>query len=282
MSDSAAGREQWAAAAAGWARALEQPDSGPSAAAAEWMLHAADLRTGEEVLEVACGAGRVGLQAAEAVGDAGHVLCSDYAEPMVDAVATRAARLGLTNVEAQVLDALELDMACRFDVVLCRFGYMLMTDPQRAITKSAAALKPGGRLVLAVWGSGEANPWLSSIFSALMDHFGAPPPAPGTPGPFALADQARLQALLEEAGLTDIETDELTSRKSYESVAGWWQAEAFELGGPLAIALKNVPEADREAIQARAMESMERFLAPDGSLMVPASVVVARAATPVQ
>lgn len=103
-----ASREQWAGAAEGWERAANEPDTGASGAAARWMLEAAQPRPGEQVLELACGAGRVGLQAAEAVGPQGRVVCSDFAEPMVEAVRRRVAELQIGNVEARVLDAEEL------------------------------------------------------------------------------------------------------------------------------------------------------------------------------
>ena len=81
-----ASQRHWGDSAASWARAAEEEDTGASASAAEWMLHAADLQPGERVLELACGAGRVGLQAAKTVAPDGTVLCSDFSEAMVEAV----------------------------------------------------------------------------------------------------------------------------------------------------------------------------------------------------
>ena len=53
------------------------------------------------MLEVACGAGRVGFQAAELVGPEGSVLCTDFAEDMVAAVRELVREFGLENVEAR-------------------------------------------------------------------------------------------------------------------------------------------------------------------------------------
>src|SRR5215831_14191922 len=84
-----ASRDQWGAAAEMWRRAAEEPDSGATKAAADWMLESVGLRSGDRVLELACGAGRVGLRAADQVGVNGYVLCSDFAEEMVDVVRAR-------------------------------------------------------------------------------------------------------------------------------------------------------------------------------------------------
>ena len=277
----AVSQEQWGLSAKTWAKAVEEPDSGASAAAAEWMLATAGLVSGERVLELACGAGRVGLQAAELVGPDGSVVCSDFAAPMVDAVRERAQRLALANVQARVLDAerLELEPGEAFHAVLCRFGYMLMSDPERALTETARALLPGGRVVLAVWGDAASNPWLTTIFNAVMDHFGAPPPEPGTPGPFALADERRLASLLEQVGLANVSIEKLEAEQPYESLEAWWER-IRTVSGPLATALDAVSEADRATIRGRALAGAGAYERDDGSVVFPAAVIGAKATRP--
>ena len=270
-------RKNWSDAASSWARAAEEEETGASRDATTWMLEAADLQPGERVLELACGAGRVGLQAAARVGPDGTVLCTDFSEAMVEAVAERVQRLGIDNVETRVLDAehLELEGEAPFDAVLCRFGYMLMADPLQALRESARALRPGGRLVLAVWGPGEKNPWLATILGAVMDHLNAPPPQPGQPGPFSLGDAGRLRELVEEAGLTEVDVAEVETEQRYDSLAGWWD-EILEVSGPLATILKSLPEEDRESIRSAVFAKAEGFGGEEGAVF-PASVVCAKA-----
>jgi SAM-dependent methyltransferase len=272
-----ASREQWSAAAASWARAAEEEEDGASADATAWMLGAADLQPGRRVLELACGAGRVGLQAAARVGPEGTVLCSDFSEAMVEAVGERAERLGVPNVETRLLDAQQLDLPdAEFDVVLCRFGYMLMAEPPQALRESARVLRPDGRLVAIVWGTAEENPWLWLVIEALIDHLKAPPPEPGTPGPFSLGDVERLRMLVEEAGLVDVEVEKIETGQTYDSLEAWWE-EILEVSGPLAAMLKALPAEDRESIRAKVMAEGERCLGDDGRAVFPASVVGAKA-----
>ncbi|MGN6215549.1 MAG: class I SAM-dependent methyltransferase [Solirubrobacterales bacterium] len=269
-------RKQWSAAASSWARAAEEEETGASGEATTWMLEAADLKPGERVLELACGAGRVGLQAAARVGPEGTVLCSDFSAAMVEAVAERLRRLGIANVGTRVLDAEHLELeGDPFDAVLCRFGYMLMADPLQALRESARALRPGGRLVLAVWGAGEKNPWLGTILDAVIAHLGAPPPQPGQPGPFSLGDAARLQELVEQAGLREAEVVEIETQQPYDSLAGWWE-EILEVSGPLAAMLKALPEEDRESIRSTVFAKAEEFVGEEG-VVFPASIVCAKA-----
>ena len=215
------GKDHWGSVAAGWAAGSEQREAGPPGAAARWMLEAASLSAGDRVLELAAGVGDVGLAAAEVVGPSGRVLCSDYAEGMVDAVRERAANL--PQLEARVLDAMDLRLDERFDAVLCRFGYMLMPDPQQALRASRAVLDDGGRLAFAVWGPAERNPWLSDVTDPLMEVLGAPPPEPGTPGPFSLGDPERVRSLLRDAGFGDATVEVLELERTYPSLEEWWR-----------------------------------------------------------
>ncbi|MGN6586672.1 MAG: class I SAM-dependent methyltransferase [Solirubrobacterales bacterium] len=276
-----ASRQQWSDAASSWARAAEEEETGASGEATKWMLAAADLQPGQRVLELACGAGRVGLQAASRVGPDGTVLCSDFSQAMVDAVAERIDRLGVPNVSTRVLNAEQLDLSDeeRFDVVLCRFGYMLMADQPQALRESARVLRPDGRLVLAVWGTGEENPWLSLILNAVMEHLGAPPPEPGMPGPFSLGEAERLRALVEGAGLVEVEVAEIEAKQPYDSIEAWWE-EILEVSGPLAAMLKALPANDREAIRSTVVAEAERFIADDGNAVFPAAIVGAKARKP--
>lgn len=269
--------EQWGAAAQAWARAAEEEETGASASATEWMLGAAALGAGEAVLELACGAGRVGLQAPGLVQPRGTVLCSDLSAEMVAAVEARIANLGIENARAQVLDAQSLDLDSEsFDLALCRFGYMLMPDPQRAIEESCRVLRPGGRLVLAVWGRADSNPWLGVILEAVMSQLGAPPPEPGTPGPFALGDRERLQRLLGVGGFADVSITEIETEQTYDSLEAWWQ-QILEVGGPLAALLGALPAEQVDAIKAVALDSGRPYLADSGGIVFPAQVLGAQA-----
>ena len=276
-----ASQRQWGDAAVGWARAAEEEENGASADAAAWMLEIGAPKPGEQVLELACGAGRVGLQAAGMVAPDGRVLCSDFAEAMVQAVDERIARLELSSItETRVADAHHLDLADEsFDLVLCRFGYMLMADPLQALRESARVLRPGGRLVLAVWGPGERNSWISAIFDAVMDHLNAPAPEPGTPGPFALSEIGRLRETIGRAGLDEVGVTEIKTEQTFDSPESWWQ-QMGEMSGPLSAVLAALPESDRKAICATALSAAQRFAIDDGSVVFPASVVGARAYAP--
>jgi SAM-dependent methyltransferase len=205
------------------------------------------------------------------------VVLTDFAEPMVRAAAAGKARLGLDNVETRVLDAERGSFDDEpFDVVLCRFGFMLMNDPLKALRASAAALVPEGKLVLAVWGSAEENPWLSTILTSFMDHFDAPPPEPDTPGPFRLGEPDRLRYLLERGGFREVAIERLEGEQTYDSPEGWWN-DVLAVSGPLAAAFGSLPDDDARSIRDRALARAPLRVAEDGSVRFPAVMLGAEA-----
>jgi ubiquinone/menaquinone biosynthesis C-methylase UbiE len=269
-------RTQWSGVAGAWERHAKRFDAQSGEVATAWMLEAAGLRPGEQVLELACGPAGVGLQAARAVAPDGRVLCTDFVEPMVEAARRRAAGENVANMDFRVVDAEAMDLPdASFDAVLCRYGYMLMGDPGTAFRETHRVLRPSGRLALAVWGDAGENPWASIPMRAVMEHFDAPPPEPGMPGMFALAEEDGLRQLLEDVGFAEIQVDRVEAAERYESIDAWWDF-IREVAGPLATLLAGLQDADRDAIRSRASEAASAF-ATNGELRFPSGLRLATA-----
>jgi ubiquinone/menaquinone biosynthesis C-methylase UbiE len=127
----------------------------------ERMLERLAPQPGQTILELAAGTGVVGFAAAALVAPGGRVVVSDFLEAMVEAAQRQAAALGLENVSCRVLDAEQLDVPdASVDGVLCRWGYMLMADPEAAFRETRRVLRDGGRLSCAVFAEAEKNPWV--------------------------------------------------------------------------------------------------------------------------
>ncbi|MGH2615959.1 MAG: class I SAM-dependent methyltransferase, partial [Thermomicrobiales bacterium] len=117
-----------------------------------------------------------------------------------------AAAAGLDNVEFAASDAEQLDCAEEsFDAVLSRAGLMFLPDVAGALKRLHTFLKPGGRLAASVWGPPAAVQMAAGL-PILFAELNLPPPPPGRPGIFALADADRLAALVAGAGFHDVQT----------------------------------------------------------------------------
>lgn len=276
----AASKQMWSGAAGGWSDYAETLEEGAHGAAAPWMIEAIAPRPGDQVLELASGAAGVALRVTDRVKPDGKVVLSDFAEPMVEGIRGRLADLGLDNAEARVLDAENLDVGdTEFDAVLCRFGYMLTSDPARALSETFRVLVPGGRLALAVWGTAEDNPWIGLPMKTLMDHLGAPPPEPGMPGPCSLGDRDRVAELLGGAGFEAVNVEQLEAEDRFADADAWWDR-TLALAAPFTAALSHLPPESAQELEAKVKASGDAFKAEDGSLAFPATVNVASARRP--
>jgi SAM-dependent methyltransferase len=256
-------RGMWVAVAGGWERHAGYVDA-RGAGVTEAMLAATGPRPGERVLELACGPGGVGLAAAPLVAPGGEVVLSDVVPEMTAIAAARAEALGLENASTLELDLERIDQAdASYDVVLCREGLMLVPDPARAAGEIRRVLRPGGRVAIAVWGPRERNPWLGLVLDAVSAQVGKPFPPAGLPGPFSLSGSGQLEATLVGAGLERVEITELPTPARAPSVEDWL-TNTLALAGPLAKLVASLPEAAREALNARLREAASRFTTSEG------------------
>jgi ubiquinone/menaquinone biosynthesis C-methylase UbiE len=230
----------------------------------EWMLRELGPRAGDTVLELAAGVGETGFDAAELVGERGRLISTDFSPAMLEAARRRGAERGLGNVEYRVIDAERIQLeADSVDGVLCRFGYMLMADPARALAETRRVLRPGGRLALAVWGAMEQNPFFTIVAISLTQHGHLPPPEPPGPPVFSMAGAERTTALLEGAGFSGVRTEEVPVRFEVPNTDEYLSV-ISDTAGPLGLALRGLSETDREAIKADVDDSLARFAAERG------------------
>lgn len=252
-----ASHEVWEAMAPGWERG-QAFIWDVTRAVGERMVAALDPKPGETVLELAAGTGETGFAVARMVGSDGKLFSTDFSPAMVDAARRRGAELGLENVDYRVLDAERMDLPdASIDGVLCRYGYMLMGDPAAALAETRRVLKPGGRLSFAVVGAPDRNPWAAVPGRVLVELGHAPPPEPGAPGIFAMADEARVRDLLDGAGFDPPRVEEVEVVWSFADDEELWRF-VTEVAGGLALVIRGLPEKE----QLRVRSEVERASEP--------------------
>lgn len=257
-------RAVWDEMAAGWERNRDYLWK-TTHHVGEWLVANVQAKEGDAVLDIAGGPGDNGFLAAQRVGPSGKVIETDFAPQMVETARRRAAELGLDNVEARVLDAESMDLADdSVDGIICRWGFMLMLDPQSALNECRRVLKNGGRLTLSVWGGPEKNPWVT-VTGMTMKQLGhqssGDPFGPG--GMFSMSDHDSIRSMLTDAGFTYITIEEMPVDWSYGSFAEAW-AFMRQVAGAIAALVKELPPDEIEKLRSGLENNVQTFQTDSG------------------
>lgn len=109
-----------------------------------------DLRAGEVVLDLGCGAGLDSLIAAQAVGPEGRVQGIDLSREMIELARRNAEDAGVANVSFRCAAVEDLPQATdSVDVAIANGVFNLAPEKERAAAEVARVLRPGGRLIAA-------------------------------------------------------------------------------------------------------------------------------------
>lgn len=233
-----------------WAAHADRFDRGVAGYQAA-LLTAAAGADGDAVLDVGCGNGRTSIDLARRV-EGGSVLGIDLSAAMLAVARARAAAEGVPNVRFEQGDAQRHPFPpAAFDVAVSRNGTMFFDDPPAAFAAIAAAVRPGGRLVLQTWQPFARNEWLAGPLTLL----GSGPPGPDAPGPLGLSDPGRITALLTGSGFTAVTLTGLTAPM-------WFGADPADalgfLTGVHAGRLGELGERDRDAAVDALRADLER------------------------
>ncbi len=133
---------------------------------------------------------------------------------------------------------------------------MFFPEPERAFANLRRALKSDGRTCFAVWQAPEKNSWITLALRPLSELPRPEPPAPGTPGPFSMADADYTTELLRAAGYADVELESvehpLEVGQTPEELVDF-----FGRVGPLSRHLAMLPEEARPAVRERVRRYLE-------------------------
>ena len=185
-------------------------------------LRRAELHAGMRFLDVAAGSGALSIPAARL---GAHVLATDQSAVMLKLLSARAGLENL-NIKTRVMDGHSLELNDNsFDIAGSQFGVMLFPDMPKGISEMVRVTKPGGRVLLLVYGDPTKIDFFSFFVRAIQSvrpDFNGPPLDP-PPLPFQLQDPKRLRAELRTAGLKDIRVETITETTDFQSGKNLWE-----------------------------------------------------------
>jgi ubiquinone/menaquinone biosynthesis C-methylase UbiE len=241
-----------------WAR-LQETIDGNLAAITKSLMPFAAAKPGERVLDIGCGCGTTTIALSKAVGPSGDVTGVDISAPMLAVARSRGAGANFLEADASV----HLFKPTH-DLVFSRFGVMFFADPPAAFANIRKAVAPGGRLAFVCWRAVQDNLWATAPLAAAHDLLPPQEPAdPLAPGPFAFADDTRLNGILSQAGFRNIRIEKLDSTMNMGATAQEAAAQALNIG-PLSRAAAELDETTRGKIRVKVEAALAKFATASG------------------
>jgi ubiquinone/menaquinone biosynthesis C-methylase UbiE len=239
------------------------------------LIEGAQITEGDDVLDVAGGAGEPSLTIAETVGPTGSVTSTDVAPEMVAAAENEALKRSLTNVVFKqcASDALPFESKS-FDAVVCRLGVMFFPHPLAATREMLRVTKHEGLIAFAVWGKSELNPFAYVINDIVAKYFEPAALADANaPGAFRFAEPGSLAGILKDAGAVDVKEHVLKFDIAAPiSPSQFWELRA-ETSGTLREKLTTLSSLQLNSLAQEAQDAVRHFF-PNNQMSIPAQMII--------
>lgn len=177
------------------------------------LLKRSSIAGVENVLELACGTGRVTKHLSEYLPENASLTATDINPGMI---AVAKSRIVSTNIKWDTADISSLPYQDNsFDLIVCQFGIMFVPDKVKALQEIYRVLQPGGRLIFNTWGPISNNrAWqLSNL--VVNSFLGKEPSTIFEEGPFCMSDE---QAVLQQLQLAGFRDKKAVSVRKYSEI----------------------------------------------------------------
>jgi len=212
------------------------------------LLERLPLDEARRVLDLGCGVGRL-LPDIQGRAPGAFVVGSDLTQSMVRRADPRWGRVAMDGMRLAFADD-------TFDAVVSSFALFHFPDPPGALVGVRSAMRPGGRIGIAVWGTGEVFPAMTA-WDEESDRLGLPPD-PAASGPGDGREQVdspdKIRDVLDRAGFSQV------SAESAEWHVEWEMGDFMEWRLRMGPSRRRLEQLDPEK-RARTVAALQEYVA---------------------
>lgn len=224
----------------------------------------------QNVLEMACGTGRVTKHLAPLISEDGQLFATDL---NADMLAMAQTKVEDKRIKWQVADAQELPFNNdRFDHIICQFGVMFFSDKLQAFNEAYRVLQPGGKFLFSVWDDMLYNPRSFIIRKVMDDMCGENAPDFLKKGPYSFFDKEEIRKTVRQAGFQNPHIEEVKKTAVYTDINDI--IKGFVDGSPLSSFMHDRPIAVREEFEQRLQQELSAQVQQFGSEMPLQALVI--------
>lgn len=227
------------------------------------VVDAANLVTGQMVLDVACGTGVLAREARLRTGRTGYVAGLDPSVGMLAVAKELSPSIDWRQGAAESMPFPDAS----FDAVISQFGLMFMA-PDRAIREMLRVLRPNGRLVVAVWDTVQNIPAYAAEIG-LLERLAGTRAADALRAPFRLGDPGLLAEVFNNAGAGPVAISTAKGVARFPSIRVMVEA---DVRGWLPVMGVNLTEEEIARILDEAEDALGSYVADDDRVTFDVSV----------
>lgn len=233
------------------------------------------IKTGDMVLDLACGTGVVTKKISSKIGTGGKVVGIDISPGPIEIAKKWNMK---RNVKFVITDVEKMKFNEVFDVVTCQYGLMFFPNVQLALRNVRKFLKKDGRITVAVHGSKRTTPYFSCISSAVLKFIPDFLPA-GTPTVHRFGTKNLLKKEFTKAGFKKINVYELNFEYKPGTFEDYWKDYFTNLTTPLKKKFKSLDACQFVAMKKMVEKNAKRFT-KKGKIIFPWKVLILTAVNP--
>ena len=233
------------------------------------------IKTGDIVLDLACGTGVVTKKISCKIGASGKVIGVDISPGPIKIAKNWNTK---KNVKFVVIDVEKMNFDEEFDVVTCQYGLMFFPNVQLVLKKVRKFLKKDGRITVAVHGSKKTTPYFSCISSAVLKFIPDFLP-PGTPTVHRFGTKNLLEMEFKKAGFKKINVYEFNFEYNPGTFEDYWRDYFANLTTPLKKKFKSLDAHQFVSLKKKVEKNTERFT-KNKKIIFPWKVLILTAVNP--
>jgi SAM-dependent methyltransferase len=202
------------------------------------------LKLTEDILLLDAGCGS-GIFSSMAIETGAQVIGMDAAPGLLEVARQRNPQNSFLEEDLEAMPFVNQN----FDVVTGFNSFQYAGNFENALLEAKRVLKKGGRLVIGIWDKPEMSDGtdvLKAIGSLL------PPPPPGTPGPFALSEDGKIETICDGIGLKMVYKTRVACPFLYHHINDG--IKSFMGTGPAAAAMNYTVKEEVEETIAKALQ----------------------------
>ena len=258
----------WNEVAPRYHRRWASTNAGPFQSTQE-LVSMADIKKGDQVLDIACGTGVVTKKVSSRVGKSGKVVSFDISNKALEI----AKKFNSTkkNIDFILADAETAFLKNQFDVITCQYALFFFPNSKKALCNAKRVLKKDGTIAVSV--HGHDVPFFNCILDAIMKFIPDYVP-PGAPNLDRFGSQKALKAEVKKSGFSKIVVKTFVFKYSPGKFSNYWNNYLKYVAKPLKEMIDKLSIKKRKELRELVKKNVAPYTKENGKIVFPWEVIV--------